>query len=84
MTNASSAHAENGTPRDADQEIELNGAPHRIRGDCTVQALVDGLGLSAQALAVAVNREVLPRSAWRQRVLQPQDRVDLVRPIGGG
>lgn len=64
--------------------IELNGAPHRLPPGASVQALVDGLGLSRQALAVAVNREVVPRANWPQRRLQPQDRVDLVRPIGGG
>jgi thiamine biosynthesis protein ThiS len=33
---------------------------------------------------VAVNREIVPRTHWPQRRLQPQDRIDLVRPIGGG
>jgi sulfur carrier protein len=46
--------------------------------------LVASLALSSQALAVAVNREVVPRHLWAQRVLQPRDRVDIVRAIGGG
>lgn len=65
-------------------DIELNGAPHRIPAACSVQQLVDSLGLSQQALAVAVNREVIPRQGWARRALQAQDRVDVVRPIGGG
>ena len=65
-------------------DIELNGLPHLVKDKQNVHELVDELNLSQQALAVAVNREVVPRSMWLQRVLRPHDRVDLVRPIGGG
>lgn len=65
-------------------EIELNGAPHRIDGDAHVQALVEALALTQQSLAVAVNREVVPRAQWGRRTLKANDRVDVVRAIGGG
>jgi sulfur carrier protein len=65
-------------------EIELNGAPHPITVNQNVQDLIASLALSNQALAVAVNREVVPRNLWAQRILQPADRVDIVRAIGGG
>jgi sulfur carrier protein len=65
-------------------EIELNGLPHLVKDGQNLHELVDELKLAQQALAVAVNREIVPRSMWLQRVLQPHDRVDLVRPIGGG
>jgi sulfur carrier protein len=50
----------------------------------TLDQLVDALALTGQALALAVNRSVVPRQQWPQRVLQPQDKVDIVRAIGGG
>ena len=65
-------------------EIELNGAPHVINGDAHVQALVETLSLTQQSLAVAVNRQVVPRAQWPQRMLQARDRVEVVRAIGGG
>ncbi|KIF81191.1 sulfur carrier protein ThiS [Noviherbaspirillum autotrophicum] len=65
-------------------EIELNGAPHPITENQNVQALVESLDLAGKSLAVAINREVVPRHMWQQRVLQPRDRVDIVRAIGGG
>jgi sulfur carrier protein len=65
-------------------QIELNGSPHLVKDRQNVHELVDELNLAQQALAVAINREIVPRSMWSQRVLQPYDRVDLVRPIGGG
>jgi sulfur carrier protein len=64
--------------------IELNGEPRDIEAGQHVQGLIAALALSNQALAVAVNREIVPRQAWSQRVLLPQDRVDIVRAIGGG
>jgi sulfur carrier protein len=65
-------------------EIELNGAPHPIADNVNVQDLIASLDLVNKSLAVAINREVVPRQQWVQRVLQPSDRVDIVRAIGGG
>jgi sulfur carrier protein len=64
--------------------IELNGTPHAVADDATLQSLVVSLALADKALAVAVNRDVVPRQLWPQRVLQAADRVDIVRAIGGG
>ena len=64
--------------------IELNGVAREVAdGDC-VQDLVDALSLTNQALAVAVNREVVPRPKWRERRFAGGDKVDIVRAIGGG
>ena len=65
-------------------EIELNGAPHAVPALHDLQALIASLDLAGKGIAVAVNREVVPRQQWPQRILQPQDRVDIVRAIGGG
>ena len=64
--------------------IELNGAPHQVPPEQTLAQLVEALSLTGQALALAVNREVVPRQQWPTRRLQAQDRVDIVRAIGGG
>ncbi len=65
-------------------EIELNGAPHPVAANQNVQELIVALDLSGKSLAVAINRQIVPRHLWSQRVLQPSDRVDIVRAIGGG
>ena len=65
-------------------EIELNGAPHRIAAEQVLQDLIDALELTNKSLAVAVNREVIPRQQWPLRRLLARDRVDVVRAIGGG
>ena len=65
-------------------DIELNGAPHTIAAGQSLDDLVRSLDLAGKPLAVAVNRDVVPRQAWPQRVLRPADRIDIVRAIGGG
>jgi sulfur carrier protein len=65
-------------------EIELNGAPHTVPARQTLDQLIAALSLEGQALALAVNRSVVPRQQWPQRELQPRDKVDIVRAIGGG
>ncbi|APA70199.1 sulfur carrier protein ThiS [Janthinobacterium sp. 1_2014MBL_MicDiv] len=64
--------------------IMLNGAPHQVPPGQTLDQLIAALSLENQALALAVNRSVVPRKAWRDRVLETQDQVEIVRAIGGG
>jgi len=35
-------------------------------------------------VALAVNRQVVPRQQWNERLLAQRDKVDIVRAIGGG
>jgi sulfur carrier protein len=65
-------------------EIILNGAPYQVAPGATLADLIEALSLSNQALALAVNRNVVPRQQWRERGVQPGDQVEVVRPIGGG
>ncbi len=65
-------------------EIVLNGAPHPLADGENLEQLIVALELAGKAVAVAVNRQVVPASLWPQRVLQPEDKVDVVRAIGGG
>jgi len=48
--------------------------------------LVDALAAvdAVPPFAVAVNREFVPRSAYAVRALQPEDRIEVIRPVTGG
>jgi sulfur carrier protein len=65
-------------------DIVLNGEPRRVPQGQTLRDLVVALQLEGQALALAVNRSVVPRQRWGEVALSAQDRVDIVRAIGGG
>jgi sulfur carrier protein len=64
--------------------IELNGEARTVADTDSVQDLIDALLLTNQALAIAVNREVVPRTKWREHRFASGDKVDVVRAIGGG
>jgi sulfur carrier protein len=65
-------------------QIELNGEAYSIAKGHNLQNLIDTLQLTGQALAIAVNRQVISRQKWSERALEPGDRVEVVRAIGGG
>lgn len=64
-------------------ELTLNGEPKTVTGR-TVADLVAELGLTGQAVAVEVNREVIPRREHRQTALSDGDAVEVVTLVGGG
>ena len=64
--------------------IELNGESRSVAKDHSVHDLVNALSLTNQALAIAVNREVVPRAQWAAYRFSEGDKVDVVRAIGGG
>ena len=65
-------------------DIEVNGEKKRVETWTTLRELVDQLDVPNQAVALAVNRQVVPRQMWPQHVLLSQDKIDIVRAIGGG
>jgi len=66
------------------RELEVNGRPHALPAGRTVAALVEDLGFAGRRVAVAVNREVVPRSQYPQRRLEAGDRVEILQAVGGG
>ncbi len=65
-------------------QIELNGKPHPLPDGATLEQLIAGLALAGKAVAVAVNRQVVPGARWPSHALAEADKVDVVRAIGGG
>ena len=64
--------------------IMLNGETYQVKQGESLQNLMDALQLSNQQLAVAVNRKIIPRQTWIECKLQADDKVEIVRAIGGG
>ncbi len=64
--------------------IEVNGEARQVSTWTTLLELVQQLDLDGQPLALAVNRRVVPRQVWRQHVVLSQDKIEIVRAIGGG
>ena len=64
--------------------IILNGKPHSLENTTTIEQLIDQLGLAGKRVAVEVNLDIIPRSEHGQRLLNENDKVEVVHAIGGG
>jgi sulfur carrier protein len=64
--------------------VTVNGKPMELAPGTTVEGLLQRLDVPRTYLAVAVNREVTPKSQYASRELGEGDRIEIVRPMGGG
>ena len=65
-------------------EISVNGKPMVVERGITVDGLLTLLDVKRQYTAVAVNREVLRKADYGTLTLSEGDKVEIVRPMGGG
>lgn len=63
--------------------ILINDTPFTLAPSATVADALIALN-AVPPYAVAVNREFVPRSAHATRMLQPDDKVEVIRPVTGG
>ena len=71
-------------PRAPCLTVSVNGEPYTVPSGCNVAWLVGQLGLAGQKIAVAVNREVVPRSRFGAQTLAQGDRIEVLEAVGGG
>ena len=64
--------------------IVVNGRDMDVAEGLSLEALLAQLGVKREYTAVAVNRDITPKSAYGATVLHPGDKVEIVRPMGGG
>jgi sulfur carrier protein len=64
--------------------LVVNGEARAVPTGSTVEALLRSLGLERRRVAVAVNRDVVPRSARGAHALRAGDRVEILEAVGGG
>lgn len=65
-------------------EITVNGEPHSLPEDLTVETLLERLGHAGKRVAVERNGDIVPRSLHGEQRLRAQDRIEIVHAIGGG
>jgi sulfur carrier protein len=67
-----------------DHSILINGESQIVPSGCTIDALLDRLGLGERRVAVAINRNVVPRSTFASVEIAAGDRVEILEAVGGG
>jgi len=64
--------------------ITVNGKDMDVEPGISVDALLSLLHIKREYTAVAVNREITPKSAYGSVKLSEGDKLEIVRPMGGG
>jgi sulfur carrier protein len=64
--------------------VAVNGLPHDLDDGTTVAELVALLGAPRTGVAVAIDRDVVPRSAWEETVISDGARVEVLNAVQGG
>ncbi|TDA65629.1 MAG: sulfur carrier protein ThiS [Clostridia bacterium] len=65
-------------------QILVNGRAEVLHDPVTVQDYLNGKGLSPHGLAVQRNGEILARDSLATTWLADNDRLELIRIVGGG
>lgn len=67
-------------------KIHINGEEKTVRPNSNIHDLLIALELNpTQAgIAVAVNREVIPKTAWQSTELCENSEVEIIRAVQGG
>ena len=64
--------------------VRVNGEARRLAADCSIEQLLESLDMAGQRVAVERNEDVVPRSEYATTQLQQDDRIEIIRAIGGG
>ena len=65
-------------------KIIVNGKAMDVADGLTLEGLLGQLNIRREYTAVALNREVARKAQYAETVLREGDRVEIVRPMGGG
>ena len=65
-------------------KIYINGQDRDIAENCSVNDVINDLGLTGKKIAIELNKEILPFQQYTTQILNSEDRLEIVHAIGGG
>ncbi len=65
-------------------KIFVNGKAQELPDELSIAQLLLEMGVAHQRLAVELNREIVPRSAYGAQQLKPGDCLEMIHAVGGG
>jgi thiamine biosynthesis protein ThiS len=65
-------------------QVHINGKLQPVASGTTITGLLGELGIRPDHVAVEINLEIMDRREFDRRVLQAEDRVEVISFIGGG
>jgi sulfur carrier protein len=64
--------------------VTVNGDPYNLEATATVDTIIELLGCGRRGVAVAINSEIVARSAWGTTAVAAGDHVEVLRAVQGG
>jgi len=65
-------------------ELTVNGEVMELGGATTVESLVSLVSPTPKGVAVAINREIVPKSLWRETLVTEGSVIEIVAAAAGG
>lgn len=65
-------------------KIRVNGREMEIDNGLILSELLNNLGISPKGIAVEINREIIPKSQYKNTFVKEEDRIEVVQMVGGG
>jgi sulfur carrier protein len=65
-------------------ELTVNGEVMELDGATTVESLVSLVSPTPKGVAVAINREIVPKSLWRETLVTEGSVIEIVAAAAGG
>ena len=65
--------------------VYVNNARQQMHDQANIKDMLGHLDmLSQRGIAIAINNNVIPRSEWELHILQPEDKLTLIKATQGG
>ena len=65
-------------------QIYINGKKKNINSNCYLINILEGYSLKNKLIAVEINQEVIPKSNYKTKKININDRIEILELIGGG
>jgi sulfur carrier protein len=65
-------------------QLKVNGEDINIEEGVSISALLIDQNISAQGIAVELNREIVPKGNHNETTLKEGDIMEIVKMVGGG
>ena len=64
--------------------VQINGEMREFEAPMSILQLLQAMSLPSEKIAVELNLEIVPKSAYHSQMVAAGDRIEIVHFIGGG
>jgi sulfur carrier protein len=62
----------------------VNGEPLELPNSPNIRDLIEHLGCQDQRIALEVNEAIIPKSSHEEFLLSNNDKIEIIKAVGGG